>query len=101
MGTSAMNKIFYYDDESQNLLDETDAAETTPDELLDEVFELEDDNISYVGVITGNGVKYKIKSDAYDSYKIYKFDDLKNEYELVELGDWEKCKQQLEMILQM
>lgn len=94
-----VSKIFYYDDESENLLDELDAEETTLDEVLDEVFELSDDDVSYVGVITSSGVKYKIKSDDYDSYKIYKFNGEKNEYELAELGDWEKCKIYLTIVV--
>jgi hypothetical protein len=94
-----VSKLFYYDDESENLLDEEDAEETTINEVLDEVFELNDDDISYIGVIAARGDKYKIKSDDYDSYKIYKFDKLKNHYELVELGDWEKCQLYLKIIL--
>jgi hypothetical protein len=98
MNLIVTNKIFYYYDASQNLLEETDAEETTLDEVLDEVFELEDDDISYVGFITTEGLKYKVKSDDYDSYKIYKFNDQKNNYEFVELGDWEKCKKDLKML---
>lgn len=98
METKKINKLFYYDDESENLLNEEDAEETTLEEVLDEVFELPDDNISYVGIITDNGEKFRIKSDDYDSYKMYKFDNTRNTYELIDLGDWEKCRQQLQMV---
>ena len=90
MDTMPVHKIFYYDDESENLLEEADAEETSVEQVLDEVFNLDDDNISYVGFIVSD-TKYKIKSDDYDSYKIYKFDRGENEYVLHELADWEKC----------
>ncbi len=91
MDTITANKIFYYDDESENLLEEADAEETSLEEVTDEVFNLDDDDVSYVGIIA-SGIKYKIKSDDYDSYKIYQFDEPGNEYILAEMGDWEKCK---------
>ena len=93
-----MNKIFYYDDESENLLKEEDAEDTSIEEVIDEVFELDDDDISYIGIITHDGDTFKIKSDHYDSYKIYKLDTTISDYQLVELGDWEKCKLYLEAL---
>ena len=87
-----MNKLFYYDDESENLLKEEDAEETSVEEVIDEVFELDDDDISYVGIITNDGISFKIKSDDYDSYKMYKLDVVTGDYQLVDLGNWEKCR---------
>lgn len=86
-----MIKLFYYDDESQNLLSESDAEETTLDEAIDEAFNLADDDKSFVGFITENNT-IKIKSDDYDSYKTYLFDVNKDEYILNLLVDFEKCK---------
>ena len=86
-----MEKIFYYDDESENLLEEEDAEKTTYEEVEDELFNLEDDDTSYVGVISWDGNRHKVKCDCYDSYKIY----LKNtnvEYDLINIVDFENCK---------
>lgn len=86
-----MVKIFYYDDESENLLEESDAEEAPLEEFIEEVYELNDDNTSFIGLITETD-KYKIKSDDYDSYIIYKFDEGLNDYVMCDLGDFEKCK---------
>lgn len=86
-----MVKIFYYNYESENLLEESDAEETSLEEFIEEVYELDDDNTSFVGLITETE-RYKIKSDDYDSYIIYKFDEVLNEYIMADLGDFEKCK---------
>ncbi|WP_299249145.1 hypothetical protein [uncultured Cytophaga sp.] len=43
-----MNKIFYYDDETENLFAEEDAEETTLEELIEEAYELANDDICYV-----------------------------------------------------
>jgi len=86
-----MVKMFYYDYESENLLEEADAEEAPLEEFIEEVYELDDDNVSYIGLITEKE-RYKIKSDDYDSYVIYKFDDESADYLMVDLGDFEKCK---------
>ena len=91
-----MNRIFYYDDVTQNLFAEEDAEETFLEELVDELYGLADDDISYVGIISNTNDKYKIKSDAYDSYKIYKFDVSKCDYIMIDLVDFEKVKMFLE-----
>jgi hypothetical protein len=87
-----MNKIFYYDNVTENLFAEEDAEETCLEELIEEAYELPDDDISYVGIVSNTEDKYKIKSDAYNSYKIYKFDTGKAEYIIIDLGDFEKVK---------
>lgn len=86
-----MVKMFYYDYESENILEEADAEEAPLEEFIEEVYELDDDNISYIGLITEQE-RYKIKSDDYDSYVIYKFDDRSADYLMIDLGDFEKCK---------
>lgn len=86
-----MLKIFYYDQESENLLEESDAEEASVEEFIEELYELNDDNTSYIGLMTEKE-SYKIKSDDYDSYIIYKFDDSLDEYVMSDLGDFEKCK---------
>ena len=86
-----MIKIFYYDDDTENLLTEDDAEETTLEEAIDEVFNLPDDDTSYVGFIKDKA-RYQIKSDEYDAYKIYFFESIKAEYILNRLVDFEGCK---------
>lgn len=86
-----MVRIFYYDDETENLFAEEDAAETTLDEAVDELFNLAGDDTSYVGFITSGG-RYKIKSDDYDSYTFYRFDEQENDYVMFDMGDFEKCR---------
>lgn len=86
-----MVKMFYYDYESENLLEEADAEGAPLDEFIEEIYELADDNTSYVGLITEKE-RYKIKSDDYDSYIIYKFNDESGVYLMIDLGDFEKCK---------
>lgn len=90
-----MVKIFYYDDDTENLFAEEDAAETTLDEAMDELFNLADDDTSYVGFITPGG-RYKVKSDDYDSYKFYRFDERENDYVMFDMGDFEKCRSFIE-----
>ena len=86
-----MTVIFYYDDDTENLLTQEDAEETTPEEAIDELFNLADDDVSYVGFIYGNK-RYKIKSDHYDAYKIYLFEPDHGDYILNRLVDFEECK---------
>lgn len=79
-----MIKIFYYDDDTENLLTEDDAEETTLEEAVDELFNLADDDVSYVGFISDKE-RFKVKSDKYDEYKVYFFTEVKEEYILGDL----------------
>ena len=86
-----MIELFYYDDVTENLFAEEDAEFTTFDEVIDELFHLNDDNSSYVGIITNEG-KFKIKSYKYDSYNLYQWNEKDGTYILSDLGDFEKLE---------
>ena len=90
-----MIKIFYYDDDTENLLTEDDAEETTLEEAVDELFNLADDDVSYVGFISEKE-RFKVKSDKYDEYKVYFFTEGKEEYILGEILTFDKLKKLVE-----
>lgn len=86
-----MVKIFYYDDETENLLEESDAGATDLDEAIDELFNLADDDVSYIGFIT-ESEQIKVKSDQYDHYKVYLFDVDKQDYILSTFLNFDQLK---------
>jgi hypothetical protein len=85
-------RMYYYDDETENLLEEEDAEETTYEQWLEELFHLNDDDESYIGLIASDSNKYRIKCDSYDSYKVYRFNRETLEYDLIDLVNFEECK---------
>ncbi len=91
MSESNLVKLFYYYAATENLLEERDAGITSLDEAVDEAFNLSCDDESYIGLITPDANIYKIKSDAYDFYKIYLLDRKAHSYQLIQIGSWDDC----------
>jgi len=81
-------KIFYYDDVTENELLEIDSQEVTFEELTEELYHLEDDNESFIGVLIGDE-KFRIVCDDYDSYKVLEFNNDENRFILTNFLDFD------------
>lgn len=84
-------KIFYYEDEFENLLEEQDAQQSSIEELIDYLYNLENDDISYVGFIENDQI-FKITSNDYDHYIVYHYENEKDKYLYFKELNFDKLK---------
>ena len=84
-------KISYFNSTTESKLEDEDASVADEKEVLEELFNLEEDDESYIRIFTEK-TKYQIIGEDYDSYKLFEYEFEDSKYAIIQFCNFEEIK---------